>query len=196
AGLRRAGGRVGSAPVQPRRAGCGHPDLPGHLVAGGGADRPSALAGRDAGGRSRGRPGHRPRHTDPGHLPLPQHGPVRARRRGAAVPRPPPTDLIRAEDQVTRLGVPRSAPERNQRATRESGRAEHCATWLRHPVTAPAVLVVVLLAVTPALSTYWINVLTQTAIYSIVALGLGLLMGRVGLVSLGQIAVLALGAWV
>ena len=34
------------------------------------------------------------------------------------------------------------------------------------------------------------------AIYAVVALGLGLLMGRVGLVSLGQIAVLALGAWV
>ena len=38
--------------------------------------------------------------------------------------------------------------------------------------------------------------LTGVAIYAIVALGLGLLMGRVGLVSLGQIAVLALGAWV
>ena len=38
--------------------------------------------------------------------------------------------------------------------------------------------------------------MTAVAIYSVVALGLGLLMGRVGLVSLGQIAVLALGAWV
>jgi branched-chain amino acid transport system permease protein len=46
------------------------------------------------------------------------------------------------------------------------------------------------------LSAYWIDVLTAVAIYSVVALGLGLLMGRVGLVSLGQIAVLALGAWV
>ena len=34
------------------------------------------------------------------------------------------------------------------------------------------------------------------AIYSIVALGLGLLVGRVGMVSLGQGAVLAMGAWV
>ena len=34
------------------------------------------------------------------------------------------------------------------------------------------------------------------AIYSIVTLGLGLLVGRVGMVSLGQGAVLALGAWV
>jgi branched-chain amino acid transport system permease protein len=46
------------------------------------------------------------------------------------------------------------------------------------------------------LSTYWIDVATAVAIYAIVALGLNVLMGRVGLVSLGQIAVLALGAWV
>ena len=37
---------------------------------------------------------------------------------------------------------------------------------------------------------------TQVAIYSIVTLGLGLLVGRVGMVSLGQGAVLAMGAWV
>ncbi len=49
----------------------------------------------------------------------------------------------------------------------------------------------------PAISSnFWIKVLTLVAVYSIVALGLNLLMGRVGLVSLGQIAVLALGAWV
>jgi branched-chain amino acid transport system permease protein len=59
-----------------------------------------------------------------------------------------------------------------------------------------ALLLVVVLALPPLLSAYWIDVLTAVAIYSVVALGLGLLMGRVGLVSLGQIAVLALGAWV
>jgi branched-chain amino acid transport system permease protein len=46
------------------------------------------------------------------------------------------------------------------------------------------------------LSNYWTRIATAVIIYSIVALGLGLLMGRVGLVSLGQVAVLALGAWV
>jgi branched-chain amino acid transport system permease protein len=56
-------------------------------------------------------------------------------------------------------------------------------------------LAVVIFVLPPLLSLYWIDVLTATAIYSVVALGLGLLMGRVGLVSLGQIAVLALGAW-
>jgi branched-chain amino acid transport system permease protein len=37
--------------------------------------------------------------------------------------------------------------------------------------------------------------MTQVAVYSMVALGLGVLVGRVGLVSLGQVAVLAVGAW-
>ena len=46
------------------------------------------------------------------------------------------------------------------------------------------------------LSTYYVDALTQVAIYAIVALGLGVLVGRVGLVSLGQAAVLAIGAWV
>jgi branched-chain amino acid transport system permease protein len=59
-----------------------------------------------------------------------------------------------------------------------------------------ALLVFVLLALPSMLSTYWITVFTAVAIYAVVALGLNLLMGRVGLVSLGQIAVLALGAWV
>lgn len=57
-------------------------------------------------------------------------------------------------------------------------------------------LAVLLLAVPSFSSNYWIQVLTLVAVYSIVALGLNLLIGRVGLVSLGQIAVLALGAWV
>jgi branched-chain amino acid transport system permease protein len=68
------------------------------------------------------------------------------------------------------------------------------ATRVRIAVTA-ALLAAVVFVLPPLLSLYWIDVLTATAIYSVVALGLGLLMGRVGLVSLGQIAILALGAW-
>jgi branched-chain amino acid transport system permease protein len=56
-------------------------------------------------------------------------------------------------------------------------------------------LLFVLLALPALLSTYWIKILTAAAIFSIVALGLNLLYGRVGLVSLGQIALLAIGAW-
>jgi len=57
-------------------------------------------------------------------------------------------------------------------------------------------LVIVLLALPARMSAYWVSVVTQVTIFSVVALGLGLLMGRVGMVSLGQIAVLGLGAWV
>jgi branched-chain amino acid transport system permease protein len=59
-----------------------------------------------------------------------------------------------------------------------------------------ALLLFVLLILPSLLSGYWTNVCTAVAIYSVVALGLGVLMGRTGLVSLGQIAILALGAWV
>src|SRR5438477_2218002 len=55
---------------------------------------------------------------------------------------------------------------------------------------------VLVVAVPYLLSTYWVQILTSVSIYSIVALSLALLMGRVGLVSLGQIALLAVGGWV
>jgi branched-chain amino acid transport system permease protein len=63
-------------------------------------------------------------------------------------------------------------------------------------VVIAALLAFVLLLLPSLLSGYWTNVCTSVAIYSVVALGLGILMGRTGLVSLGQIAILALGAWV
>ncbi len=46
------------------------------------------------------------------------------------------------------------------------------------------------------LGAYWIKILTATAIFAIVALGLNVLFGRVGLVSLGQIALLSIAAWI
>jgi branched-chain amino acid transport system permease protein len=64
----------------------------------------------------------------------------------------------------------------------------------------PAVIIVlllfVLLAFPSLFSLYYVDAWTQVAIYSIVALGLAVLVGRVGMVSLGQGAVLAMGAWV
>jgi branched-chain amino acid transport system permease protein len=59
-----------------------------------------------------------------------------------------------------------------------------------------ALMVFVLVGLPATSSDFWIKVLTLVSVYSIVALGLNLLMGRVGLVSLGQIAVLALAAWI
>jgi hypothetical protein len=59
------------------------------------------------------------------------------------------------------------------------------------------VLVLLVLILLPQiLSLYYIDAMTQVAVYAIVALGLGVLVGRVGLISLGQAAVLAIGAWV
>ena len=55
---------------------------------------------------------------------------------------------------------------------------------------------VALFVVPQVIGIYWVKILTAAAIYSIVALGLGLLYGRVGMVSLCQIALLAVGAWV
>ena len=57
-------------------------------------------------------------------------------------------------------------------------------------------LLFVLLALPSILSLYYVDAVTQVTIYAIVCLGLGLLVGRVGLVSLGQAAILAFGAWV
>jgi len=42
----------------------------------------------------------------------------------------------------------------------------------------------------------WINTFTSVAIYSVVAAGLVVLYGRVGMISLGQIAILAIGTWI
>ena len=65
---------------------------------------------------------------------------------------------------------------------------------IRAPVIA-ALLLFVLFGIPQLFSLYYVDTMTEVAIYSIVALGLGVLVGRVGLVSLGQIAVLAIGAW-
>jgi branched-chain amino acid transport system permease protein len=42
----------------------------------------------------------------------------------------------------------------------------------------------------------WITTFTSVAIYSVAALGFGILYGRVGMISLGQVALLTIGCWV
>jgi branched-chain amino acid transport system permease protein len=59
-----------------------------------------------------------------------------------------------------------------------------------------AILVVALFALPAVLGTDWITTFTSVAIYSIVALGFGVLYGRVGMISLGQIALLSVGCWI
>jgi branched-chain amino acid transport system permease protein len=53
----------------------------------------------------------------------------------------------------------------------------------------------VLFALPSLMSGYYTGYMTLAAIYSVVCLGLGLLVGRVGLYSLGQGAVVQVGAW-
>jgi branched-chain amino acid transport system permease protein len=57
-------------------------------------------------------------------------------------------------------------------------------------------LLFVLIGLPQLLSGFWIDTSTTAVIYAVAALGVGLLVGRVGMISLGQVAVLALGAWV
>ena len=58
-----------------------------------------------------------------------------------------------------------------------------------------ALVLFALFGLPPLMSGYYTGYMSLVAIYSIVTLGLGLLVGRVGLYSLGQGAVLQIGAW-
>jgi branched-chain amino acid transport system permease protein len=62
-------------------------------------------------------------------------------------------------------------------------------------VVTGVLLLFTLVGLPELVSLYYVDTLTQVAVYSMVALGLGVLVGRVGLYSLGQVAVLAIGAW-
>jgi branched-chain amino acid transport system permease protein len=64
------------------------------------------------------------------------------------------------------------------------------------PAVITALVACAFLFIPSIFSVYYVDAWTQVAIYSIVTLGLGVLVGRVGMVSLGQGAVLAMGAWV
>jgi len=57
-------------------------------------------------------------------------------------------------------------------------------------------LAVALFVLPVTLGADWINTFTSVAIYSVVAAGLVVLYGRVGMISLGQIAILAIGTWI
>jgi branched-chain amino acid transport system permease protein len=69
----------------------------------------------------------------------------------------------------------------------------------RHPaqlVAVAGVLAFALFALPTLLDSYWLQIMNAVTIYSIVTLGLGLLIGRVGMVSLCQFVLMAVGAWV
>lgn len=67
---------------------------------------------------------------------------------------------------------------------------------LRIVVPTAIVLIVVLLALPSVLGNYWTRILTLCVIYSIAAAGAQVLYGRLGFVSLNQIALLGVGGWI
>ena len=81
-------------------------------------------------------------------------------------------------------------------ADRQASRRRPARPQLIRIATITVLLLFVLFGFPQLLSLYYIDTMTQVAVYSMVTLALGVLVGRVGLVSLGQVAVLAIGAWV
>jgi branched-chain amino acid transport system permease protein len=85
-------------------------------------------------------------------------------------------------------------------ASTEAPRDGRTVPLRRGGLAAPAaagVFVLILLLLIPAVSnSYWIGTFTSAVIYAAVAMSLGILVGRVGLISLCQVALLALGGWV
>jgi branched-chain amino acid transport system permease protein len=59
-----------------------------------------------------------------------------------------------------------------------------------------AAFLLVALFVLPLAGGDWVSTFTSVAIFSVVAAGLGVLYGRAGMISLGQVAVLELGVWI
>ena len=108
---------------------------------------------------------------------------------GAAKPRASGTDVS---------GWPSRRPALRRRgAPRLQARARDVVASARSSSSSSAGCSSFALSSLPALlDSYWLQIMTAVVIYSIVTLGLGLLIGRVGMVSLCQFVLLAVGAWV
>src|SRR4029077_8258997 len=131
---------------------------------------------------ARGRAGQRPDHADPVDQPVPRHDAVRAGDHRGPDPRAARRHVL-APDRLmaTAEHAAGRAPARRTAWVRPGNRRQGLITFV--------LLLIALLWLPGQLSLYWMNVLTEVTVYALVALGLGLLTGRVGLVSLGQIAV-------
>ncbi len=79
---------------------------------------------------------------------------------------------------------------------RKSPVARLTSNRLFEPIATVAVFLLALFALPGFFDAFWVANFTQMAVYSIVAASAGLLYGRVGLVSLGQVASYGIGCWV
>jgi branched-chain amino acid transport system permease protein len=104
-----------------------------------------------------------------------------------------PVVVERAQDEAG-VDPPRAGGPSTPAPSTWLGRLDR--RWAAHGIAGAVLILFVLLALPSMLTAYYTEAMIQVAIYAVVALGLGVLVGRVGLVSLGQVAVLAIGAWV
>ncbi len=99
-------------------------------------------------------------------------------------------------DTTGTSGTPGPAGSRAPAHARSRGGAGLDRPALIRATVITVLLLLAIFALPPLMSAYYTDTMIQVAIYAIVTLGLGLLVGRVGLYSLGQLAVLTIGAWV
>jgi branched-chain amino acid transport system permease protein len=99
-------------------------------------------------------------------------------------------------DTTGTSGTPGPAGPKAPAHARQRGGARFDRPVLIKATVITVLLLLAIFALPPIMTAYYTDTMIQVAIYSIVTLGLGLLVGRVGLYSLGQLAVLTIGAWV
>ncbi len=87
------------------------------------------------------------------------------------------------------------APAPSRSATARSGFEIDTSTIVRGCVIV-VLLALAIFAIPQLFGSDWITTFTSVAIYSVAAAGFGILYGRVGMISLGQIAILTVGCWV
>ncbi len=94
---------------------------------------------------------------------------------------------------MTAVAAPSRAPEETEK---RSIVARITQTRWFEPFAVAAVLTFGFFGIPALFDSFWVANFTQMAVFSIVAASAGLLYGRVGLVSLGQVAAYGIGCWV
>jgi branched-chain amino acid transport system permease protein len=95
---------------------------------------------------------------------------------------------------MTAVAAP--APAAPAVAEKQSAVARLLSNPYFEPVAVVVVMIIGLFVIPGLLDSFWVANFTQMAVFAIVAASAGLLYGRVGLVSLGQVASYGIGCWV
>src|SRR5256885_1413243 len=106
------------------------------------------------------------------------------------------TSLCRSEEHTSELQSPCNLVCRLLLEKKILSALELDRSTLARVVAVVGVLALTLVAAPAFVGTDWIFTFTIVAIYSVVALAFGVLYGRVGMISLGQVAALSVGCWI